>query len=274
MAQAIGEGWRNATPPPPGTVWGGDVNSWYTPERHTDWYDSSDWAKTVEPLLSRGSQTLHSLCSNSSQTLSITKEKGQLSRYNDCLRARRPKGPNSSPGRDKNFLFSMSSRPTLGPTQPPIQWLPRVLSRGVKRPGREADHSPPSNAEVKNTWRYTYTSPYGFMVSCLIKHSDVTYYYYYRLQTNCRMVAHSSCAGVATLHSSWSNSSHTLSNTGTSSTEDRVRGSRLSLPPPFPVRYLTTLSVARLYSVGWRDDSWLMKWEGFGRKRSLPNKGY
>jgi hypothetical protein len=30
---------------------------------------------------------------------------------------------------------------------------------GVKRPGREADHSPPSIAEVKNAWSYTYTSP-------------------------------------------------------------------------------------------------------------------
>jgi hypothetical protein len=25
---------------------------------------------------------------------------------------------------------------------------------GVKRPGREADHSPPYNVEVKNAWRY------------------------------------------------------------------------------------------------------------------------
>jgi hypothetical protein len=33
----------------------------------------------------------------------------------------------------------------LGPTQPPIQWVPRVLSPGVKRLGREADHSPPSS---------------------------------------------------------------------------------------------------------------------------------
>jgi len=27
------------------------------------------------------------------------------------------------------------------------------LSLGIKRQGREADHSPPSNAEVKNAWR-------------------------------------------------------------------------------------------------------------------------
>jgi hypothetical protein len=30
---------------------------------------------------------------------------------------------------------------------------------GVKRPGREADHSPPSSAEVKNAWGYTSTPP-------------------------------------------------------------------------------------------------------------------
>jgi hypothetical protein len=35
------------------------------------------------------------------------------------------------------------------PTQPPIQWVTGALSLGVKRPGREADHSPQSSAEVK-----------------------------------------------------------------------------------------------------------------------------
>jgi hypothetical protein len=44
-------------------------------------------------------------------------------------------------------------------TQPPIQWVPGTLSLGVKRPGREADHSPPSSAEVENAWSYTSTSP-------------------------------------------------------------------------------------------------------------------
>jgi hypothetical protein len=47
------------------------------------------------------------------------------------------------------FLFTIASRTDLGPTQPPIQWIPGVLSLGVKRPGREADHSPPPSAEVK-----------------------------------------------------------------------------------------------------------------------------
>jgi hypothetical protein len=48
-------------------------------------------------------------------------------------------------------ILSTSSRPPLGPTQPPIQWVPGALSPGMKRPGREADHSPPTSAEVKKT---------------------------------------------------------------------------------------------------------------------------
>jgi hypothetical protein len=42
-----------------------------------------------------------------------------------------------------------TSRTALGPTQRPIQWARGALTLGVKRPGREADHSPPSSAEVK-----------------------------------------------------------------------------------------------------------------------------
>jgi hypothetical protein len=51
----------------------------------------------------------------------------------------------------KNFYLSTSSRPALGSTQPPIQLVPGAFSPGIKRPGREADHSPPTNAEVKKT---------------------------------------------------------------------------------------------------------------------------
>jgi hypothetical protein len=49
------------------------------------------------------------------------------------------------------FPVAFVSRPALGPTQPPVQLVPVVLSPGVKaRPGRDADHSPPSNGEVEN----------------------------------------------------------------------------------------------------------------------------
>jgi hypothetical protein len=47
------------------------------------------------------------------------------------------------------FVFATASRTALGLIQPPIQWVTGALSLRVKRPGREADHSPPSSAEVK-----------------------------------------------------------------------------------------------------------------------------
>jgi hypothetical protein len=56
------------------------------------------------------------------------------------------------------FSFTTVSRTALGPTHPPIQWIPGALPLGVKRPGREADHSPPSRAEIKNAWSYSSTS--------------------------------------------------------------------------------------------------------------------
>jgi hypothetical protein len=57
------------------------------------------------------------------------------------------------------FLFTTASRPARGSTQPPIQWVPGALSLGLKRPWREADHSPPSNTEIKNPWSYTSIPP-------------------------------------------------------------------------------------------------------------------
>jgi len=53
-------------------------------------------------------------------------------------------GPVSNPGGDEIFR---PSRAALGPTQPPVQWAPG-FSRGKVRPGRAADHSPPSSATV------------------------------------------------------------------------------------------------------------------------------
>jgi hypothetical protein len=57
-----------------------------------------------------------------------------------------------SPGvRDFFFFFNFaSSRPALGPTLPPISCVPCAISPGIKLPGRLADHSPSSNAEVNN----------------------------------------------------------------------------------------------------------------------------
>jgi hypothetical protein len=76
--------------------------------------------------------------------------------------ARRPRNWCSILGRGKEiFLFSTSSRPALGTNQPTLQWVPRALSTGVKRPRSL------SNAEVKNMWIYTITCPCVFTADCL-----------------------------------------------------------------------------------------------------------
>ena len=59
-------------------------------------------------------------------------------------------------GRD----FPHLSRPPLGPTQPPVQWVP-ALSRSKERPGREADPSSPSSAVVMKGYSRTSTPPMG-----------------------------------------------------------------------------------------------------------------
>jgi hypothetical protein len=46
------------------------------------------------------------------------------------------------------------------------------LIPGVKRSGREADHSPPSSAKVRNAWSYIFLSQYVFMAWCLVKYDD------------------------------------------------------------------------------------------------------
>jgi hypothetical protein len=68
------------------------------------------------------------------------------------------------------LLFTTASRMALGPTQPPIQWVLGALSLGVKRPGREAVHTP-SSAEVKNVCSYNSTPPIC-LVSEINEHQD------------------------------------------------------------------------------------------------------
>jgi hypothetical protein len=59
------------------------------------------------------------------------------------------------------FLFATVFTPGLGRNQPPIQWVPGAPFVGLKRPGREAEHSPPFSAEFKSAWSYP---QYVFMV--------------------------------------------------------------------------------------------------------------
>jgi hypothetical protein len=62
--------------------------------------------------------------------------------------------------RQRTFPVAFVSRLALRPTQPPIQWVPVVLSPGGKvQLGHEADHSPPSSHLVpRSRISKTYTS--------------------------------------------------------------------------------------------------------------------
>jgi len=47
----------------------------------------------------------------------------------------------------------------MGPTQPPIQWVPGALSLGVERSGCEADYLSPYSAEVRKCVELYLRSP-------------------------------------------------------------------------------------------------------------------
>jgi hypothetical protein len=72
-----------------------------------------------------------------------------------------------------HWIFTTVSRTVLGPTQTPSQWVPGVLSLGIKRPGREADKSPLSSAEVKECVELYLHPQYVFMAWCLVEHRDI-----------------------------------------------------------------------------------------------------
>jgi hypothetical protein len=58
----------------------------------------------------------------------------QLSLLSVWPRTGQPGDRGSIPGRgERIFPLASVSRPALGPTQPPVRWVPGVLSPGVKR---------------------------------------------------------------------------------------------------------------------------------------------
>jgi hypothetical protein len=107
---------------------------------------------TTHPLLvlrSKNRVLVLQCCSRGARTF--------LKMENFAVGRRRPSGPRSSVGIatrcgldglgiesrwGRDFLHM--SRPVLGPTQPPVKWVPG-FSPGLKRPGRDSD---PSSAEV------------------------------------------------------------------------------------------------------------------------------
>jgi hypothetical protein len=77
-------------------------------------------------------------------------------------RSGRPRSRSSSPGRGK--IFSLPNVVQTGSGVHPTY----LMSTGgsfseVKQPRREANHSPQTSSEVKNTWIYTATPKYVFM---------------------------------------------------------------------------------------------------------------
>jgi hypothetical protein len=66
------------------------------------------------------------------------------------------------------FFSSVAFRPALGSNQPPIQRVPEAPSPGAKAAGTWSCQSPPSSAEVKHAWCYTFTP----MAWCIFKHRD------------------------------------------------------------------------------------------------------
>jgi len=82
--------------------------------------------------------------------------------------------------RGTRSFSSPESRLAPRSTYPSIQREPGALTPGVNQLGNEADHSPLSIAEIKNEWRYTFTSAHAFALWCLIKYRDrCTYSRYY-----------------------------------------------------------------------------------------------
>jgi hypothetical protein len=72
-----------------------------------------------------------------------------------------------------------------GPTHPPIQCVP-----AVKRPGRQADRSHPSSAEVTNVWCYTSNAQYVFMAWCLEAQGQINLHFdtvFWRIQAEKRL---------------------------------------------------------------------------------------
>jgi hypothetical protein len=95
-----------------------------------------------------------------------------------------------SPSRGKSFLHVVQTgiggggappppthtkaRPPTAhpPTECPIQWAPANLSPHVNHPVCQADHSPPSSAEVKNTLMCTSPHTPSYRSAQLVEHRD------------------------------------------------------------------------------------------------------
>jgi hypothetical protein len=92
--------------------------------------------------------------------------------------------------------FPVRARFFSSPTQPPIKWVPGAFSPGVKRSWREADHSPPTSAEVKNTWTYTSSWHSGYLVNTGT--TSTCYFYWVRYWGSCGTIPDEACKYTST----------------------------------------------------------------------------
>jgi hypothetical protein len=85
----------------------------------------------------------------------------------------------------KKRKMKLSLCPSTGSGAHPAPYLMGTEGTfpGVKWPGRESYHSPPSSAEVKEWGSYTSTPPYAFMAWYLVKHRDNFTFYLYLYPT-------------------------------------------------------------------------------------------
>jgi hypothetical protein len=87
-------------------------------------------------------------------------------------------------------LFTVS-RTVLGPTQPPVQWVPGAPSLGVKWPEREVGHSPPSSAEVKECVElYLQSANTPSRRGAQLKHRNNFTFYWYSYRSRSSNLVH------------------------------------------------------------------------------------
>jgi hypothetical protein len=133
----------------------------------------------------------------------------------------------------KAFPFSKTSRPAVGPTQPPIQWLPGSGGGSAFHPGHGADYSFPSSAEVKNAWSYISTPSHAFVTRCLNWEQGL-FLNHFRWKEDMWL---GTVVCPATLPVWWRAPAHfSASRTGgkTCCRVHRVTGPDIPIPPPLP----------------------------------------
>ena len=76
------------------------------------------------------------------------------------------------PGSESCQRYSPSLSQVLRPSLEPIIQQAPSTPPPLKCPVRKGDHSPLHRADVKNMWSYTSTSPYSYLVLCVIKYMN------------------------------------------------------------------------------------------------------